>query len=267
MAEEPTKREQVIELVASDPNLVRQGMGPDGFRMPTEGQIGLYHLHQVHTSWRSIDPLITLDLFQGEQVDGSQIPEELDREFLAYAKDGRFHLKSEDSDGKVRDFGMVQTVTADKRQDPCWPNTYRLMPTLPETCHHDPDQAKARLAQAVEALSVPNPQSRIVLNLSHLQQALNGDAVVTLDESGKYPACWVQRRKTDTKHGYEVWIGRKPSFHTELWVKKGLVRVKSRNNGVIVCVSAEFVRNLVFVNNNVTRRDMAFLNEGYWRKR
>jgi len=260
MAELLSDYEEVIQLLKNPGGgFLQQPMAHDGFRMPTKGEAGLYHLHQVRIRWENnregdSNPVIMLDLYKGERVSEDQVPDELDPVFRAYAKEGRFDLRGR---------GTVKTVTADSGHA-LWPNAYRLKPTLPEACWSDPEQATIFLKKASRAIT-NEPRTRIELRLDLVQAAWRGHKLVTQTLPGKFPAAFYQRRATEA--GDELWVGRLPSNYDRLKLdEKGKMDVRDSENGVTVCLAPEFMRNLLFIIEHVTLRHMRFLWEAYWGK-
>lgn len=224
--------------------IVGMPMCSDGWRMPTSTDaLAAAYLPSVRVEPRmTIDgraePMIGIGLhrLEKERYDKSLSAPGLDPAFLQYAEKGEYEFRKR---------GLVKYVGPEGKA--LCPDRYTLLPTFRAEDHASVESADRRVRDL--AGKRDRDPALIYLDWEMIYLAVNDkDARIFKDpRSGTLGAHFYQARKTEDGRP-ELWIGRLPrERQNQTTDKDGLKEISPDQNGVIACLTADFLERLLLV--------------------
>lgn len=243
MADETEKPKNPLRALLKRSRIVASPMSGAGWRTPlSKPKAAEMYLDPVRIvpcvdPDGTPNPEIWCELFEAERS-GEMLPPapELDPGLLQYAADGKFEFK-----GKR---GLVQYVV--KGDHPIWPERYTLRPTFSADDLVSLDAAEAKLDRLMEKRE--KYPRLICLEWTMVLRAVESEdpRLYTASRAEGVRARFYQRRHMPDE-SMELWVGYLPEELPKQEPKDGKLKVSTKRNGVVVCLSADFLEQLLLI--------------------
>lgn len=224
--------------------IVGNPMTADGLREPTSTEeMAAVYQHQVRvqpgiTRDGTGNPTLAVELhrFERAPTDKPLFAPGLDPVFLLYAEQGKV---------ETRNRGLVQYISPEGPA--LWPDRYTLEPTLGLAHIESAETAKRRLKYLAQKRD--DKPAMIYLEWGMIKRAVeDGEGrLFKASRAGRFGAYFYQRRTAeDGRH--ELWVGRLPrEGRNQEPDGKGMLEIDPNRNGVVVCLTADFLEQLLLV--------------------